>query len=133
MTEKMEAILNDLAQGGYMGVREKETRHEAGIEYNMCLMLKRKNLLQYRLYVLCRKIRTSSTYMFMSYERLVEIYPLLKKVIILYPFVWLYQVFAYPISKMNSEIMQKKVRSDSMEVDQGEKKRMRLFKDLEML
>ena len=133
MTEKMEAILNDLAQGGYMGVREKEMRHEVGVEYNMRLMLKRKSLLQYRLYVLCRKIRTSSTYMFMSYERLVAIYPCLKKTVILYPFIWLYQSLAYPITKMKSEIIQKKMRSDSMKMDREEKKRIELFKDLEML
>ena len=36
--EQMQLILNDLIQGGYMGLKEKDERIESGMEYNRLLM-----------------------------------------------------------------------------------------------
>ena len=126
-------ILNDLVQDGYMGAREKEARHEAGMEYSRRLMLKQNSVLQYRIYMLRWKIRTAGKYMFMSYGRLCGIYPWLKRAVALYPFVWLYQAIAYPVSKVKSGIMKKEIRSDSTAADPAAQARVALFEKLGML
>lgn len=133
MPEQMEAILSDLAQGGYMGTREKETRHEASMEYSRHLMRKKQSALQYKVYMLRWKVRTAGKYMFMSYDRLVQEYPGMEHAKILYPVVWLYQIFAYPVSKIRSGIMKKEIRSDSAKMDEAAAERMTLFEMLEML
>ena len=127
-----EDILCDLVQGGYMGVREKELRYDAGMEYSRRLLRKRKSVLQYRLYMLRWKMRTAGKYMFMSYERLAGVYPWLKKAAVLYPLVWLYQVFAYPISKIRSGIMKTEIRSDSTQMDPRARARVELFEKMGM-
>ena len=116
-----------------MGVQEKETRHEVGMEYSRRLMRKKQNALQYKVYMLRWKIRTAGKYMFMSYERLAVLYPWLKSARILYPVVWLYQIFAYPVSKIRSGIMKKEIRSDSAKMDEAAVERMTLFEMLGML
>lgn len=130
---QMQDVLNDLVQGGYMGAREKETRHEAGMEYSRRLMLRQKSALQYRVYMLRWKIRTAGKYMFMSYRRLSGVYPWLKKAAALYPFVWLYQAIAYPVSKVKSGIIKKEIRSDLTATDPAVRARVALFEKLGMM
>lgn len=132
MPDQMEAILSDLAQGGYMGTREKETRHEASMEYSRHLMRKKQSALQYKVYMLRWKVRTAGKYMFMSYERLSALYPWLKQAAVLYPIVWLYQVFAYPISKIRSGIVKTEIRSDSTQMDSRARARVELFEKMGM-
>ena len=79
------------------------------------------------------KVRTAGKYMFMSYDRLVRVYPWLERLSVLYPAVWLYQVFAYPVSKIRSGIMKKEIRSDSAKMDEAAVERMTLFEMLGML
>lgn len=129
---RMEDILSDMVQGGYMGALEKESRYHAGMEYNRRLMLRRGSALQYRLYMLRWKMRTAGKYMFMSYERLAQVYPWLKKAPVLYPLVWLYQAFAYPVSKIRSGIMKTEIRSDSTQMDSRAKARVELFEKMGM-
>ena len=128
-----EALLNDLARGGYMGALQREKRYEAGMEYGRRRMLSRKNPLQYRAYMLRWKIRTGSKYMFMSYERLSGLYPWLRKAAAFYPFVWLYQAVAYPVSKVKSGVVKKEIRSGLAQMDPEAEKRMALFEALNML
>ena len=127
-----EDILDDLVQGGYMGVREKEIRYDAGMEYSRRLLRRRKSVLQYRLYMLRWKMRTAGKYMFMSYDRLSGLYPWLKQAAVLYPIVWLYQVFAYPISKIRSGIVKTEIRSDSTQMDSRARARVELFEKMGM-
>ena len=131
--KKIEALLDDLAQGGYMGALQRETRYEAGMEYNRRRMRRHKSAIQYRAYMMRWKIRTAGKHMFMSYERLSGIYPWLRNAAALYPVVWLYQAFAYPISKMKSGVMKTEIRSGSTQMDLQAKNRVALFETLNML
>jgi len=131
--EQMDELLNDLALGGYMGALQKESRYDAGMEYNRRRMLRKKNAMQYRAYMLRWKIRTAGKYMFMSYERLAGVYPWMRKAAALYPFVFLYQAFAYPVSKIRSGIMKTEVRCELTKMNPEARKRVALFEALNML
>lgn len=131
--EQMDAILEDLAQGGYMGALQKERRYEAGMEYNRRRMLRKRNGAQYRAYMLRWKIRTASKYMFMSFERLSGMHPFLRKAPVLYPFVWIWQMLAYPVGKIRSGILKTEVRAGGAKMTPEAKRRVALFETLHML
>ena len=50
-SEGVSLVLNDLLQGGYMGVKEMDARYISGMEYNRQLMLKSKSAMGYRMYM----------------------------------------------------------------------------------
>lgn len=125
-------VLRDLEEGGYMGAREMKERHESGMAYNKHLILRSKSPIQYRLYMVTWKIRSGAKDMFPSYSHLKEIYPCVNKTSILAPALWIYQLFSYPISKLKSGVLKQEIQSDNSTLHEMSKKRVQLFKKLEM-
>lgn len=131
-TTLIEDILRDLEEGGYMGALEMKERHEAGMAYNRQLLLKSKNPIQYRMYMLTWKIRSGAKDMFPSYAHLKRLHPCVEKMPLLAPTLWIYQLFSYPVSKMKSGVLKREIQNDNSAIHELSKKRLQLFEKLEM-
>jgi len=131
--EQMMLILSDLVQGGYMGVKQKSERLESGMEYNHQLMRKQKSALQYRLHMLGWKIKSGTKYMFPSVMMLQKLYPVLKKVPVLMPLLWLWQLVSFPIKKIRSGVLKRDVRSGNSTKTKVTEERIAMFSELGML
>lgn len=100
--EQIALMLGDLLQGGYMGVKETDARYASGMEYNRLVLLKSKSTTGYRLYMLRFKMRGAAIHMFPNRKLLVEMYPRAGRHAAVLPFLFFYQMFAYPIKKVRS-------------------------------
>lgn len=132
-TEQMLLILSDLLTGGYMGAKEKNERFESGMEYNRKLILKQKNVTQYRLRMIGWKIKSGTKYMFPSVKMLRRLYPSTIRMPILMPFLWSWQVVSFPMKKIVSGALKRDVRSEQSVMSTVAKKRVAMFEKLEML
>lgn len=130
---QMQLILRDLAQGGYMGAKESAERLESGLEYNRQLMRKKQNAEQYCLRMLSLKIKSGAKYMFPSAKVLRNLYPITKKVPVLMPLLWVWQVFSFPVKKVRSGSLKRNVRLENMPVTKTAEGRLTMLKELEML
>lgn len=128
-----QTILIDMVSGGYLGVKEKAVRHESGMEYNRQLQLKEKSQGQYMRYMLTHKLRSSRKLMFPKTDLLYRRYPIMENHRILIPFVRIYHMFSYILRKFRIGSLQRDIHSDHKEPSEIVKKRMELFRSLDML
>lgn len=126
-------ILRDLEEGGYMGAKELEERHDSGMEYNRQLLLKRKNGVRYWLYMLSWKLRSGANYMFPSYAMLKKIYPIVERYPLLVPVMWAYQTVSFPIKKLHSGVLHRDIRNNHSSMHAVSHRRMEMFRRLDML
>ncbi len=126
-------ILYDLLAGGYMGAKEKNERFESGMEYNRQLILKQKNVLQYRMRMIGWKVKSGTKYMFPSVKMLRKLYPITIRMPILMPFLWGWQVVSFPMKKIASGALKRDVRSEQSVISTVAKERVAMFEKLEML
>lgn len=131
--EQTSLILYDLLAGGYMGAKEKNERFESGMEYNRQLILKRKNVLQYRMQMIGWKVKSGTKYMFPSVKMLRKLYPITIRMPILMPFLWGWQVVSFPMKKIASGALKRDVRSEQNVISTVAKERVAMFEKLEML
>lgn len=129
----VELILDDLVLGGYMGCWEQESRFESGMEYNRLLLMKTKSSLQYKAYMFWWKIRSGYKLMFSSPQYLRDKYTFLKEFPFLFPFIWVYQMIAFPVKKVKSGVLKRDIRCEKQETNDRVKQRIDLFKKLGML
>lgn len=127
------AILEDLLQGGYMGVKEKEARHKSGMQYNRQMLLKEKSQWQYALFMALWKIRGGLNAMFPSAHKLCKKYPCAEKNKLLLPFVWIYHVVSFPIKNRHKIAPGRDIQWDASVENEVVQKRMALFVKLGML
>ena len=131
--EQIALMLGDLLQGGYMGVKETDARYASGMEYNRLVLLKSKSAAEYRLYMLRYKVRSATKYMFPSSKMLREMYPHAGRHAAVLPFLFFYQMFAYPIKKVRSGALRRDIRSGSGTLEQETQARLDMFRKLDML
>ena len=129
----VQLLLEDLVEGGYMGAKQKEDRHESGMAYNRQLLMKNKSQQQYRLYMLMWKARTGAKYMFPSIKQLQREYPFSSKHLISIPFVWTYHVFAFPIRKIRKGVLQRDILTANEGRTDIAQQRLKMFHSLGML
>ena len=127
------AVLEDLLQGGYMGVKEKEARHKSGMQYNRQMLLREKSQGQYALFMALWKIRSGLNAMFPSAHKLCKKYPCAEKSKLLLPFVWVYHVVSFPIKNRHKIAPGRDIQWDAAPGDNIVQKRMELFEKLGML
>lgn len=127
------AVLVDLLQGGYMGVKEKEARHKSGMQYNRQMLLREKSQGQYALFMALWKIRSGLNAMFPSARKLCKKYPCAEKNKLLFPFVWVYHVVSFPIKNRHKLAPGRDIQWDVSAGGNIVQKRMELFKQLGML
>lgn len=125
-------ILQDLETGGNMGIKEKN-RILDNYEYTRRVLLYRKKPRQYVLYMLNHKLRSAWNQMFPDKDELVVLYPAVKKVRFLHPVFRVYRMFAYPLEKIRSGVLKEQVRTDTSHLPWEAKRRMEMFKELNML
>lgn len=131
--EQIALLLGDLLQGGYMGVKETDARYASGMEYNRLVLLKSKSTTGYRLYMLRFKMRSAAIHMFPNRKLLVEMYPRAGRHAAVLPFLFFYQMFAYPIKKVRSGALRRDIRSGSSTLEQETQARLDMFRKLDML
>lgn len=131
--EAINAIIEDLFMGGYMGIKETYDRHTAAMIYNRKLALKQKSKAQYLLYMVLWKMKSATTYLFPSKELLLRLYPIVKQYPGLAPVLRTYQLAAFPIRKLMSGIVQQEIRTEKTVVAEVADRRMKLFKQLGMI
>lgn len=131
--EQIALMLGDLLQGGYMGVKEADARYASGMEYNRLVLLKSKSAAEYRLYMLRYKVRSAAKHMFPTGKMLREMYPHAGRHAAVLPFLFFYQMFAYPIKKVRSGALRRDIRSGSGTLEQETQARLDMFRKLDML
>lgn len=131
--EQIALMLGDLLQGGYMGVKETDAHYASGMEYNRLVLLKSKSTTGYRLYMLRFKMRSVAIHMFPNRKLLVEMYPRAGRHAAVWPFLFFYQMFAYPIKKVRSGALRRDIRSGSSTLEQETQARLDMFRKLDML
>ena len=131
--EQIALMLGDLLQGGYMGVKETDARYASGMEYNRLVLLKSKSAAEYRLYMLRYKVRSAAKHMFPTGKMLREMYPHAGRHAAVLPFLFFYQMFAYPIKKVRSGALRRDIRSGSGALEQETQARLDMFRELDML
>ena len=131
--DQMAAVLSDLIQGGYMGVKQKNERLESGMEYNRQLLRKQQSALQYRLHMLGWKIKSGAKYMFPSVKMVHKLYPITERVPALMPFFWCWRFVSFPIKKVRSGVLQRDIRSENSAMTKVTEDRIAMFSELGML
>lgn len=131
--EDTHRILEDMLEGGYLGCNEKAARQESGMEYNRRLQLQEKSQGQYVWYMLIHKLRGSAKLMFPPLEQLKKQYPVTNRYRISIPFVRLYHMMMYTLRKLRSGSLQRDIHSGIGIKSETVKKRMELFRSLDML
>lgn len=127
------AILEDLLQGGYMGVKEKEARHKSGMQYNRLMLLREKSQGQYVLFMALWKLRGGLNAMFPSAHKLCKKYPCVEIKKWLFPFVWAYHVVSFPIKNRHKMALGRDIQWDASSKSNVVQKRIDLFGKLGML
>lgn len=131
--EGISLILEDMLQGGYMGVKEEDARRSGGMEYNRQVMLKSKSVMEYRLYMLRFKLRGAASRIFPNRKMLSELFPRASRHTALIPFLFVYQMLSYPVKKLCEGVLSRDIRSDSSALNQESQVRMDMFRKLGML
>lgn len=132
MTEK-NSILTDLFAGGYLGEKECDSRHEGAMEYNRQLLLKNMTPAQYKRFMLSWKFRTGFAGLFPATEILLHQYPFAKEKPYLLPFLRVYHVPAFICDKLKSGVLKRQIRTSTSAMPQESRKRVELFRKLNML
>lgn len=130
--ESMDGILRDLETGGYMGAKAMQERHESGMEYYRRMLMKNKSTLQYWCYMLSWKVRSGSSNMFPSYQRLKAMYPCIEYNPCIAPAVWMFQMVLYPVSKIRTGVLRRDIRSERSVISSESEQRVALFEKLGM-
>lgn len=130
--ESMDGILRDLETGGYMGAKAMQERHESGMEYYRRMLMKNKSTLQYWCYMLSWKVRSGSSNMFPSYQRLKAMYPCIEYNPCIAPAVWVFQMVLYPVSKIRTGVLRRDIRSERSVISSESEQRVALFEKLGM-
>lgn len=131
--EEMQLILDDLIQGGYLGVKEKDDRHKSGMEYNRQMLLKEKNQWQYALFMIHWKVKSGLNAMFPSFHKLRRKYPCAERNWLLLPFIWVYHVCSFPIQNRHKIAPGRDIQWDGHSENTIVHKRLELFRQLDML
>lgn len=127
------AILEDLLQGGYMGVKEKAARHKSGMQYNRLMLLREKSQGQYVIFMALWKLRSGLNAMFPSAHKLCKKYPCVETKKWLFPFVWAYHVASFPIKNRHKIALGRDIQWDASIKSDTVQKRIDLFGQLGML
>lgn len=129
----MERLLQDMECGGYMGARELKERQDASMEYNRRVLMKDNPYVVYLFYMVKWKLRSAWGYMFPEKSYLIKVFPFVEHAPVLIPFVRIYQAIEYPLRKLRSGILGRQIRSGSSSVSNVSRRRIELFKELEII
>lgn len=130
-SDKVEAILDDLEKGGWLGKNGYEARQESWQEYSRQLLSKRKGRIFYWIYMFRWQNGFGLTDFFPPVKLLAGNYPCLNKFPWLLPFVWIHRLLFKSFSKGRKT--KEKIVFNEHNISEESKKRVELFGLLEML
>lgn len=128
-----ELLLRDMYQGGYMGRKEMDERHIGSMTYNRMLFRKDNTQIAYVVKMVWWKARSGVKRMFPTLYRMQKMYPVLKKLPLLAPFAWLFHAGTFLKEKIVSGILKKEIQGSNGLCNETVNKRIRLFRELDML
>lgn len=132
--ECVRLILEDLEQGGWLGIKEKKAREAGWHEYNRQLLLKKeKSKWRYWLYMLnwghSLRLRT----LFPGKERLAQDYPFVAKCPGLIPAVWIHRIIFRGGKVLLSGSWTKPILRERAELGEVSNARLAMFRRLNMM
>lgn len=126
-------LLQDLALGGYMGIKEKDERYEGSMEYNRRMYRKNNGPIKYRIYMLNWKMRSAWKNMIPSVEELQKLFPSAQQHKWAIPFIRIFYMGSYVVKKVRNGILRKEIRSSNELLNGITKRRIELFEAMKML
>ena len=129
----LQMILDDLENGGALGYKEKKQREEGGREYSYRKMVKEMGIVQYRKYMFKWKMELYRKLAFTSKDMLVEKYPVLHRAPCLLPLARIYRFVVRGLKFLFRKSKTRYTRSDTDQVCDIAKDRVRLFQELKMI
>lgn len=129
---QIEAVLDDLEQGGWLGEKEKEQRNDGKREYNKYQLMKGKTELESRLYML-RWEYGNFRLLFPSKTSMIERYPYLKSNPFLLPIAWMHRLFVRGTRAIKNGALVPKWSGSSRKISPEGQKRIELFRQLDLM
>ena len=131
--EHMDEILSDLEEGEWMGSKDKSAREEGWQEYNRQVLLEKKSKLQYLLYMIRWKSSMYWKALFPSKDDLAQKYQYIQKYPILLPMAWLHRLFFRGSKAVKNGALTTYMITDEQNMSAEGKKRIQMFRKLEMM
>ncbi len=131
--EQVEKLITDLENGGWMGNSDKAERKQGWHEYNRQIILKNKSKLSYYRQMIVWNLIGWKTMLFPSAERLKSKYPYAKKHPVLLPVAWFVRLIFRGSKAIKNGSLSRAIVKDENSINDSAKKRVELFKDLNML
>lgn len=131
--KKMERILDDLENGGWLGKMEEKARQEGWYEYNRQLLMKNRNKTQYWLFMLRWKKDMYLKAIFPSSKILTAQYPCIQKHPFLIPFVLLHRLVFRGSRAVKKGTLTNYIIADETKIGVSAQARVQMFKDLGMM
>lgn len=131
--KKMERILDDLENGGWLGKMKEKARQEGWYEYNRQLLMKNRNKTQYWLFMLRWKKDMYLKAIFPSSKILTAQYPCIQKHPFLIPFVLLHRLVFRGSRAVKKGTLTNYIIADETKIGVSAQTRVQMFKDLGMM
>ena len=131
--EQVEDILSDLEEGGWMGYVDKSAREDGWHEYNRQVILEDKSKVQYLLYMFHWRASFYFKALFPTVSVLARKYPYIRKYPLLIPWAWFHRLIFRGIHAVSKGVLTTYIVSDEEEICDLGKKRVQMFRKLEML
>ena len=125
-------VLQDLADGGNMGVKERK-RILSSYEYTKLMLRSTHSQQQYQVFMLKHKFRSAYHQMFPKRKQMEALYPILRKHVWLLPVLRLHRIIAYPWMKIKSGVLREQIRRDTDPLPAEARRRIEMFIQLDML
>ena len=129
----VDEILSDLEEGGWMGWKDKSAREEGWQEYNRQVLMRNKSKLQYLQYMFRWKSSIYWQALFPARDVLAKKYPYVKKSALLIPAAWVHRIIFRGSKAVKNGALISYIVTDEQKVSAAGKKRVQMFKKLEML
>jgi hypothetical protein len=127
------AVIDDLETGGWLGFNDKELRSEGWQEYNRIKFLENKGRKGYKIYMFIWNSKGYLKALFPSRKHLAIKFPYVQKSVLLIPIAWIHRFFSKGLSYISKgKLMSYTVDSED-DLNETAKKRVELFKQMKMI
>jgi len=133
MPEHIDAVLADLEEGGWMGQAETEARKNGWMEYNRLRMMREKSRFHYWTYMLNWKLGQYLHALFPALSSLGRKYPYVLKKPWLYPLAWFQRLTLHATRAVFGDSSSAHIAANENDICEVSRKRLSLFKKLNML
>lgn len=126
-------ILNDLETGGFLGVKESDTRDEGWHEYNRVKFIRNKDEKNYKFYMFLWNANGYVKALFPARKYLAKRFSYVKKSVFFVPIAWIHRFFTRGLLYMSNEKLLAFTVNGENDLNDTAKKRVELFKQMKMM